>query len=223
MAVRVCRTDRASGPCSAISAYRELALTTATSPPRFRACARDPLVVLHDVAGVDDEQVVVVRQPIDQHVVDERAGGRGQRGVLRLADRQLATRRCWSATGRPRARPAPAISISPMWLTSNSPARVRTARCSSVMPEYSTGMSQPANSTIRPPLARCRALSGVFLIAGWLDDMGESAEWRSRHIGKRYNVSRGRWTVKDSAAAHSASAGWRPHAASRESLASTKS
>ena len=29
---------------------------------------------------------------------------------------------------------APAISISPMWLTSNSPARVRTAMCSSVIP-----------------------------------------------------------------------------------------
>ena len=47
----------------------------------------------------------------------------------------------------------PAISISPMWLTSNTPARVRTARCSAVMPEYSTGMSQPAYGTIRAPEA----------------------------------------------------------------------
>src|SRR5262245_3285715 len=62
----------------------------------------------------------------------------------------------WSAS-------RPAISISPMWLTSNNPARVRTARCSSTMPEYSTGMSQPANGTIFAPEARCRALSGVFL------------------------------------------------------------
>src|SRR5436190_18621126 len=67
---------------------------------------------------------------------------------------------------------APAISIWPMWLTSKSPAAVRTARCSSVMPEYSTGMSQPANSTMRAPCDRCRALSGVFLkVAGALDVM----------------------------------------------------
>jgi hypothetical protein len=30
------------------------------------------------------------------------------------------------------------------------------------MPEYSTGMSQPPNSTIRAPSERWRALSGVF-------------------------------------------------------------
>src|SRR5262245_33751553 len=58
-----------------------------------------------------------------------------------------------------------------MWLTSNRPARVRTARCSSTMPEYSTGMSQPPNSTIRPPLERCLALRGVFLSDAWEVDM----------------------------------------------------
>ncbi len=57
----------------------------------------------------------------------------------------------------------PAISISPMWLTSNSPARWRTAMCSATMPEYSTGMSQPPKATIFAPDARWRALSGVFL------------------------------------------------------------
>ena len=35
--------------------------------------------------------------------------------------------------------------------------------CSSTMPEYSTGMSQPPNGTIFAPEARWRALSGVFL------------------------------------------------------------
>src|SRR6266542_540684 len=65
---------------------------------------------------------------------------------------------CWTAF----SASAPAISISPMWLTSNSPARVRTAMCSSTMPEYSTGMSQPPNSTMRAPRDRCRTLSGVF-------------------------------------------------------------
>src|SRR5579862_175277 len=58
----------------------------------------------------------------------------------------------------------PAISISPMWLTSNSPARVRTAMCSETMPPpaYSTGMSQPPKGTIRAPELRWRALSGVL-------------------------------------------------------------
>src|SRR5689334_22806965 len=54
-----------------------------------------------------------------------------------------------------------------MWLTSNTPARVRTARCSLTRPPpspaYSTGMSQPPNGTIFAPEARWRALSGVFL------------------------------------------------------------
>src|SRR5881628_1596225 len=57
----------------------------------------------------------------------------------------------------------PATSISPMWLTSNTPARVRTAICSAVIPEYSTGISQPPNGTIRAFDAQWRAWSGVFL------------------------------------------------------------
>src|SRR5215207_5829642 len=36
--------------------------------------------------------------------------------------------------------------------------------CSAVIPEYSTGMSQPANGTIRAPSATCRAWRAVFLI-----------------------------------------------------------
>src|SRR5688572_27958166 len=55
-----------------------------------------------------------------------------------------------------------AISISPMWLTSKMPARVRTAMCSLVIPAYSTDISQPAYGIIRPFRARWRALSGVF-------------------------------------------------------------
>ena len=49
-----------------------------------------------------------------------------------------------------------------MWQTSKSPAVVRTAMCSAVMPEYSTGMSQPPNGTMRAPRATCEAWSGVF-------------------------------------------------------------
>ena len=57
----------------------------------------------------------------------------------------------------------PAISISPMWLTSKMPARVRTAMCSAAIPAYSTGISHPAKGTMRAFDAWWRALSGVFL------------------------------------------------------------
>ena len=41
-----------------------------------------------------------------------------------------------------------------MWETSKSPAALRTARCSPISPEYSTGISQPPKATIFAPLAR---------------------------------------------------------------------
>ena len=46
---------------------------------------------------------------------------------------------------------------------SNRPARCRTARCSSRIPLYWTGMSQPAKSMSRAPRARWRSTSGVTL------------------------------------------------------------
>src|SRR5882724_13569234 len=45
---------------------------------------------------------------------------------------------------------------------SNRPHAVRTAWCSARMPAgYCTGMSQPAKSTMRAPIRRCAAFSGV--------------------------------------------------------------
>src|SRR6266481_5940017 len=55
----------------------------------------------------------------------------------------------------------PVTSISPMWLTSKRPAAVRTARCSSRMPRYETGISQPPNSMSFAPRRRCASQSGV--------------------------------------------------------------
>src|SRR5215471_1049698 len=57
----------------------------------------------------------------------------------------------------------PSISNSPMWLTSKRPTVDRTFRCSSMMPTYWTGMSQPPNATMRAPSLRCAAWSGVRL------------------------------------------------------------
>src|SRR6185437_3864398 len=50
--------------------------------------------------------------------------------------------------------------------TSNSPTPVRTAICSAISPEYSTGMSHPPKSTILAPMRRCMALSEVWRRAG---------------------------------------------------------
>src|SRR5262249_34384806 len=52
---------------------------------------------------------------------------------------------------------------SPMWLTSNSPQRRRTAWCSSSALPYESGISQPAKSTRRAPSSRCASNSGVRL------------------------------------------------------------
>src|ERR1700733_12301369 len=61
--------------------------------------------------------------------------------------------------------------MSPMWLTSKMPTPVRTAMWSVIMPQpidagYSTGMSQPLNSTIFAPIRRWTAFSAVFRTAG---------------------------------------------------------
>ena len=39
--------------------------------------------------------------------------------------------------------------------TSKTPASVRTALCSASTPSYCTGISQPANGTMRPPASTC--------------------------------------------------------------------
>src|SRR6202162_26667 len=70
---------------------------------------------------------------------------------------------CWTAASASR----PAKRISPMWLTSKMPTPVRTARCSLTMPQpieagYSTGISQPLNSTIFAPIWRWTAFSAVL-------------------------------------------------------------
>src|SRR5689334_21931313 len=52
--------------------------------------------------------------------------------------------------------------------TSNMPTPVRTALYSSMMPLYCTGISNPANSTMRAPSARCAA-NCVNVSLGQLD------------------------------------------------------
>src|SRR5580700_6145735 len=79
---------------------------------------------------------------------------------------------CWTAA----SACGPARRMSPMWLTSKMPTPVRTAVCSLMIPPpidagYSTGMSQPLNSTIFAPIWRWTAWSAVLRMAGaWTDD-----------------------------------------------------
>src|SRR5579872_3729678 len=48
-----------------------------------------------------------------------------------------------------------------IWLTSNTPTAARTALCSSMIPEYWTGMSHPPKSTILAPRDRWTEFKGV--------------------------------------------------------------
>ena len=71
----------------------------------------------------------------------------------------------------------PSTWIWPMCETSKTPRSRRTARCSGITPSYWTGMSQPANGTIRAPRATWRSCSGVLrrassLTSATLDDAG---------------------------------------------------
>ena len=63
----------------------------------------------------------------------------------------------WSSA----SAPGPLVSTWPMWETSKTPARSRTAACSARMPAYCTGISQPANGTRRAPAATWRSYRGV--------------------------------------------------------------
>ena len=114
----------------------------------------DPGVVLRDVAGVDDEQEVLRarggRRAGRRRTCPAASAGRSTAPARPASFEASLDEMRWTAA----SASLPAISISPMWLTSNSPARVRTAMCSSAMPEYSTGMSQPPNGTIFAPEAR---------------------------------------------------------------------
>src|SRR5450432_4144992 len=58
--------------------------------------------------------------------------------------------------------------------TSKRPAAVRTARCSSTMPLYWTGISQPAKGTRRPPSLLCSSYSDVRASGPLSVDMGGS-------------------------------------------------
>ncbi len=134
---------------------------------RVEAVVRaDVLEILVLIRRVDAQEEMIVRDFVDQDVVDESAVLVEQPGIVRLADFELGGVVGGDEIDQLGAS-GPRISISPMWLTSNRPTALRTAWCSSMTPEYWTGMSQPPKSTILAPRARWTALSGVFRSGGF--------------------------------------------------------
>ena len=75
--------------------------------------------------------------------------------------------------------PGPRTTILPRWLTSKMPTADRTALCSSTIPEYCSGISQPPNSANFAPSASCRSCSGERDQGGrrrWLGSVGHDGD-----------------------------------------------
>ena len=107
------------------------------------------------VRGVGHHQEALLRDAVDDQVVDDAAvlgarsssSGRGRRHESRRIAHQ-------GVGQAPRRRRGRSTQSSPMCDRSKRPALRRTARCSSMMPVYWTGISQPAKSMRRAPSAR---------------------------------------------------------------------
>ena len=112
------------------------------------------------VRGVGHDVEALVVDPPDDDVVEhrcvvliEQVGVLGPPGPI--LPRSLVNARC-----RRSSASGPAKRTVPRWLTSNTTAPVRQARCSASVPEgYCRGMSQPPNGTILAPRARWVASS----------------------------------------------------------------
>src|SRR5438034_132473 len=85
--------------------------------------------------------------------------------------RSLVTRCCRKSRLDP-----PAMRNRPMCETSNRPATLRTAKCSSRIEVYCCGISQPPKSTIRPPRATCLSYRGVRFVSLLAVDGFDQAE-----------------------------------------------
>ncbi len=120
----------ASGPCTAISAVASL---TSSKIGASAVELEEPFAIGVDIRGVDAQHVALVAEPINDQVVDRAAVVRAHERVLRLA--VLEPRRGVGERAlERRQRCGPLISNSPMWLRSKTPAELRTARCSSIIP-----------------------------------------------------------------------------------------
>ena len=126
-----------------------------------RGVLLEPREVLLVVARVRDGEEVLGAEAVAEQVVEDAAVVLGEHAVLRAVLGDLAHVVGEDALEERLRIRARCVSISPMWLTSNTPTFVRTATCSARIPAYCTGISHPANGTSRAPAAAWRSCSGV--------------------------------------------------------------
>ena len=125
-----------------------------------RQALGQPGVVGVGAAGVDDQQQVVVGEPVDDQVVHGAARVLEQQrvlGVARADPVEIVGQRGLREPDRPRAAQLELAHVRDV-----EDARMAAhRRCSGMMPSYCTGISQPAKGTIRAPAARWRSWRGV--------------------------------------------------------------
>src|SRR5262249_36350587 len=185
--VRSARSD--SGPCNASSASASLRSSTVTSA---RACRR-----IHARSAAVLAALTTSRKRAGARRKITRSSSTPPRSLQRTvycpspsASRATSfTVSSWHSA----SAPAPRSSISPMWLTSKTPQRRRTAWCSSIALPYETGISQPANSTRRAPSSRCASNSGVRLAIG---SHRRGALRRAHGVGEQHGDSHGADTAR---------------------------
>ena len=130
-----------------------------------------PVEIFFARAGIDDEQVVVFAQAVDDDVVDERSLGIEQRRILRLADGEpggVVHRDVLH--GGERVRPGHAdvahvADVKDADARCAPPCARRQCR-TAIDAGYSTGMSQPLNSTIFAPIWRWTGFRAVLRTFG---------------------------------------------------------
>ena len=120
----------------------------------------DVLEILLLVGGVHAQEEVVVRHLVYQDIVHEAAVLVKQAGILRLPDLQFRGVVGGGKIGQPSGFRTADLDF-PHVAHVEDPHGVATARCSSITPEYCTGMSHPPKSTIFAPSARCTECNGV--------------------------------------------------------------
>jgi hypothetical protein len=146
----------------------------------------DVLEILILIGGVDAEEVVILGHLVHQDVVHKTAVLVEQARVVRLADLQF-----WHGVGSNGIGEFGGLGPANLDLAHVADIEnadpLRTALCSSRIPEYCTGMSHPPKSTILAPRARWTEFKGVTRRAG---DAGMKTQANSTGWGCQFTDRR---------------------------------
>src|SRR5450755_2218872 len=157
LAPALLRMDKAFGPCSASSAVSSLTSLKSHTPRAAAAKCAEILARFEalqttstsfDARRYTIKSSRIVPRSLQQQVY---MAWPSAARAMSLLTSELTSSRALS----------PCSSSSPMCDTSNRPARSRTAWCSTEMPLYWMGISQPANGTSRAPRAACFSCKDV--------------------------------------------------------------